>query len=126
MLLHCDQVVAGTDARFVTPFVALGLVPEAASSLIAPRLMGHARAFSLLVMGKPLSGEEAKAAGIVNAVAPAAMEPVAASYGWKPVFVFASVFACLAAAMIATRHLDWYGIGADARSPAAAAVQESA
>ena len=42
MLLHCDYVVAGTDARFSTPFVCLGLVPEAASSLLAPRLMGHA------------------------------------------------------------------------------------
>ena len=70
MMLHCDYAVAASDARFSTPFVALGLVPEAASSLIAPRLMGHRRAFELLVMGKPLSGEEAKAAGLVNQVAP--------------------------------------------------------
>ena len=62
MMLHCDYAVAASDARFSTPFVALGLVPEAASSLIAPRLMGHRRAFELLVMGKPLIGEEAKAA----------------------------------------------------------------
>ena len=54
MLLHCDYVVAGSDARFSTPFVSLGLVPEAASSLLAPRLMGHRRAFELLVMGQPL------------------------------------------------------------------------
>jgi enoyl-CoA hydratase/carnithine racemase len=72
MLLHCDHVVASNNAMLSTPFAALGLVPEAASSLIAPRLMGHARAFSLLVMGKPLSADEAKAAGIVNTVAPAA------------------------------------------------------
>jgi len=71
MMLHCDYAVAASDARFTTPFVALGLVPEAASSLIAPRLMGHRRAFELLVMGKPFSGEEAKAAGLVNQVAPA-------------------------------------------------------
>jgi len=71
MMLHCDYAVAASDARFSTPFVALGLVPEAASSLIAPRLMGHRRAFELLVMGKPLSGEEAKAAGLINQVAPA-------------------------------------------------------
>jgi enoyl-CoA hydratase/carnithine racemase len=69
MLMHCDHVVASTEARFSTPFVLLGLVPEAASSLIAPRLMGHARAFSLLVMGQPLNAEEAKAAGFVNTVA---------------------------------------------------------
>lgn len=75
MLLHCDHVVAGTDARFATPFVGLGLVPEAASSLLAPRLMGHARAFSLLVMGRPLDAGAAKATGLVNAVvAPDAVE----------------------------------------------------
>ena len=68
MLLHCDYVVAGHETKLSTPFVALGLVPEAASSLVAPRLMGHARAFSLLVMGQPLSAQEAKDAGIVNAV----------------------------------------------------------
>jgi enoyl-CoA hydratase/carnithine racemase len=72
MLLHCDQVIAGEGATLSTPFVGLGLVPEAASSLIAPRLMGHARAFSLLVMGKSLNAAEAKEAGLVNAVVPAA------------------------------------------------------
>lgn len=66
MLMHCDYVVASTEARLSTPFVGLGLVPEAASSLIAPRLMGQARAFSLLVMGKPLTAVEAKSAGLVN------------------------------------------------------------
>ena len=60
MLLHCDHVVAGTDARFSTPFVGLGLVPEAASSLLAPRLMGHRRAFALLVMGRPLDAAAAQ------------------------------------------------------------------
>src|ERR1700688_1993685 len=75
MLLHCDHVVASQEARFSTPFVGLGLVPEAASSLIAPRLMGHTRAFSLLVMGRPLNAIEAKAAGLVNTVvAPDAVE----------------------------------------------------
>ena len=75
MLLHCDHVVASNEARFATPFVSLGLVPEAASSLIAPRLLGQARAFSLLVMGRPLNAEEAKAAGLVNTiVAPDAVE----------------------------------------------------
>lgn len=71
MMLHCDYAVAAADARFQTPFVALGLVPEAASTLLAPALMGHRRAFELLVMGKALNGEEAKACGLVNAVAPA-------------------------------------------------------
>ena len=68
MLLHCDHVVAGSDARFSTPFVHLGLLPEAASSLLAPRLMGHRRAFSLLVMGRPLDAAEAKACGLINTI----------------------------------------------------------
>lgn len=71
MMLHCDYAVAAADARFQTPFVSLGLVPEAASTLIAPGIMGHRRAFELLVMGKALNGDEAKACGLVNAVAPA-------------------------------------------------------
>jgi enoyl-CoA hydratase/carnithine racemase len=70
MLLHCDHVVAGSDARFSTPFVNLGLVPEAASSMLAPRLMGHRRAFELLVMGRPLDAAAALACGLVNAVVP--------------------------------------------------------
>ena len=68
MLLHCDHVVAATGAIFATPFLKLGLIPEAASSLLAPQRMGHARAFSLLVMGRPLSAADAKEAGIVNTV----------------------------------------------------------
>ena len=72
MLLHCDQVIASDSAVLLTPFVSLGLLPEAGSSLIAPRLMGHTRAFSLLVMGKPLTADEARSAGIINTVVPAA------------------------------------------------------
>jgi enoyl-CoA hydratase/carnithine racemase len=71
MLFHCDHVVAAEDARFSTPFAALGLVPEAASSLLAPRAMGYSRAFSLLVMGRPLDAAQAKEAGLVNTIVPA-------------------------------------------------------
>jgi enoyl-CoA hydratase/carnithine racemase len=75
MLLHCDYVVAATNATFATPFTKLGLIPEAASSLLGPMRMGHARAFALLVMGRSMSAEEAKAAGVINAVVdPAALE----------------------------------------------------
>jgi enoyl-CoA hydratase/carnithine racemase len=78
MLLHCDHVVAGADAMFSTPFLKLALIPEAASTLLAPLRMGYARAFSLLVMGRPFSAEEAKTAGIVNTVVDtAAVEDVA-------------------------------------------------
>jgi enoyl-CoA hydratase/carnithine racemase len=68
MLLHCDFVVAGTDALFSTPFVGLGLIPEAGSTLIVPRLMGQRRAFELLVMGYPLNATRAKDYGIANLV----------------------------------------------------------
>ena len=69
MLLHCDYVVASRDSRFVTPFAHLALIPEAASTLLAPRLMGQRRAFALLVMGEPMNAESAQAAGLVNVVA---------------------------------------------------------
>jgi enoyl-CoA hydratase/carnithine racemase len=72
MLLHCDHVLLSERAKLSTPFVNLALVPEAASSLLAPRIMGHARAFEMLVMGRPLSPEAAVAAGIANAVVAAA------------------------------------------------------
>ena len=68
MLFHCDFVVAGSDAYFSTPFVSLGLIPEAASSLLAPRLMGQRRAFEFLVMGHPLNAMQAKEFGIANIV----------------------------------------------------------
>jgi enoyl-CoA hydratase/carnithine racemase len=89
LLMHCDLVFASSRSTFQTPFVNLGAVPEAASSLIAPRLMGHARAFELLVMGKIFSAELAREAGLINHVcAPEDVEPTAmaaaASLAKKP------------------------------------------
>src|SRR5579862_1892003 len=78
MLFHCDHVVAAANATFTTPFLKLALIPEAASSLLAPMRMGYARAFSMLVMGRPLSAEQAKEAGIVNEVVDAAQVEAAA------------------------------------------------
>lgn len=60
MLFHCDYVLASTTATFSTPFIHLGLVPEAASSLLAPHVMGHQRAFSMLVMGRTVTADEAR------------------------------------------------------------------
>lgn len=71
MLLHCDLVYASPTASLRTPFLDLGLVPEAASSLTAVRRMGYARAFELLCLGEPFNAERALAAGIVNAIVPA-------------------------------------------------------
>lgn len=68
MLMHCDYVVASQASVFKTPFVDLGILPEAGSSLIAPRMMGHHRAFALLAMGESFSAEDAREAGLVNRV----------------------------------------------------------
>lgn len=65
-LLHCDLVYASPRAWLQTPFVDLGLVPEAASSLLGPRLMGHQRAFELLVLGERFDAERAERAGLIN------------------------------------------------------------
>ncbi|MEP1206604.1 MAG: crotonase/enoyl-CoA hydratase family protein [Rhizobiaceae bacterium] len=65
-LLHCDLVYASPRAWMQTPFVDLGLVPEAASSLLGPRLMGHQRAFELLVLGERFDAERAERSGLVN------------------------------------------------------------
>lgn len=71
MLFHCDLVYATPAASLRTPFLDLGLVPEAASSLTAVLRMGHARAFELLCLGEPFNAERARDAGIVNAIVPA-------------------------------------------------------
>ncbi len=71
LLFHCDLVYATPTASLRTPFIDLGLVPEAGSSLLAPMRMGYARAFELLVLGEPFSAERAREAGIVNAIVPA-------------------------------------------------------
>jgi len=72
MLLHCDFVFVSDEARLAMPFVALGLVPEFASSLIVPQLMGHRRAAEKLLTGDPFTPEQAVECGIANAVLPAA------------------------------------------------------
>ena len=76
MLFHCDLVYIAEHAKLTTPFVDLGLVPEAASSLTIPARLGHARAFAMLGLGEPLLGRDAVAVGLANAALPAAeVEP---------------------------------------------------
>ena len=71
MLLHCDLVYATPTASLRTPFLDLGLVQEAGSSLLAPERMGYPRAFELICLGEPFSAERAHHAGLVNAIVPA-------------------------------------------------------
>lgn len=70
MLLHCDLVYVSDESRLAMPFVALGLVPEFASSLLIPQLVGHAKAAQLLLLGEPFTGADAVEFGIANAVLP--------------------------------------------------------
>ena len=68
MLLHCDYVAASERARFALPFVNLGLVPEAASSLLLPQVAGSALASELLMFGEPFEAATALRAGLINRV----------------------------------------------------------
>ncbi|GLS32703.1 Enoyl-CoA hydratase/carnithine racemase [Mesorhizobium albiziae] len=73
--LHCDLTFATPRTEFRTPFVDLGLVPEAGSSLLAPAVIGRQQAFALLGLGEGFSAERAKAAGLIyDVVAEDALE----------------------------------------------------
>jgi len=71
LLLHCDLVYASPEASLSVPFVDLGLVPEAGSSMLLPARVGFAWAASLLLLGEPMDADAARIAGLVNAVVPA-------------------------------------------------------
>lgn len=66
MLLHCDYILASKRSTFATPFVDLGLVPEAGSSLLGPRLLGAPRAFELLALGRRWDADKALSFGLIN------------------------------------------------------------
>lgn len=70
LLFHCDLVYAAPDARFLMPFVNLGIVPEAGSSLLAPARLGYAKAAAMLLLGEPIDAIAADSAGLVTAVVP--------------------------------------------------------
>ena len=70
MLFHCDLVLAEEGTRFLMPFVDLGLVPEAASSLLLPRLGGRRRAARYFLLGEPFGPDEAREFGLVSHVIP--------------------------------------------------------
>lgn len=70
LLLHCDHVILSDDAQLSTPFVNLALVPEAASSLLLPARIGHARAFTMFALGDAVGASDALAWGLANRVVP--------------------------------------------------------
>ena len=69
--LPCDLTIASSRSMFRTPFVDLALVPEAASSLLVPRIAGHQRAFALLAAGEPFTAAQALEAGLIWKIADA-------------------------------------------------------
>jgi len=78
--LHCDLTFATPRTEFRTPFVDLGLVPEAGSSLLAPAVVGRQQAFALLGLGEGFSAERARAVGLIyDVVAEDQLEAVALS-----------------------------------------------
>ena len=70
MLLHCDLVYLADNAKLITPFVNLALVPEASSSWLLPARIGHARAFAMFALGETMDAPDALACGLANAVVP--------------------------------------------------------
>jgi enoyl-CoA hydratase/carnithine racemase len=70
LLFHCDLIYAAPTAKFRMPFVDLGLVPEAGSSLLAPARMGFAKACQYLLLADGFDADEAFRLGLVNAVVP--------------------------------------------------------
>lgn len=72
MLMHCDFVYAADSARFRLPFVNLGVVPEASSSLLLSHLVGARKAAELLMLGEWFDAQTAAELNFVNTVVPAA------------------------------------------------------
>ncbi len=70
LLLYSDLAYAAAGTRFKLPFVQLGLVPEAASTYLLPRMLGYRRATELLLTGDPFGPDEALSAGLINEVLP--------------------------------------------------------
>lgn len=74
LLLHCDLVYAAPSARFATPFVDLGLVPEAGSSMLLPWALGMHRASAMLLLGEAMDAQAAAAAGFAALVPTEALQ----------------------------------------------------
>lgn len=63
--LACDLVIAARSATFVQAFSKIGLVPDSGGTWLLPRLVGHARAVGLALLGEKLSAEQAAQWGMI-------------------------------------------------------------
>jgi enoyl-CoA hydratase/carnithine racemase len=68
LLLHCDLVVAADTISLSLPFLKLGLIPEAGSTVLLPERIGHARAFGWIALGEKIGAADALHLGLVNRV----------------------------------------------------------
>lgn len=129
MLLHCDLVYVAEDAEIRTPFIDLGLVPEAASALTIPQRIGHVRAFALFALGEKIGGGEAATLGIANRALPAdrvgpAAEAAARALAAKPLSALVATKALMrdAGAIAAALDADRDAFVAQLKTPEAAAA----
>ncbi len=70
LALACDFRLMSEKASFIEAFINVGLVPDSGNLFYLPRLVGHAKALELAVMGDKVSAEEAKDLGLANKVIP--------------------------------------------------------
>lgn len=111
VLLHCDHVILAEGTTLTTPFVGLGLVPEAASSMLLPARIGHLRAFSMLALGEAVGAGEAVAWGLGSVVVPAdqligAMEAAAARIARLPAGAVQATKRLMRDVGATTAHMD--------------------
>ena len=132
LLLHCDQVVLAEDAVLSTPFVDLGLTPEAASSLLMPARIGYGRAFRLLGLAERIPAREALAWGLADHVVPTAelratAEALARTLAAKPRAALRATKALLRDAPAARARLEAENevFGRQLQSPEARAAFEA-
>jgi len=77
ILFHCDMVIASGASTFRVPFVDFGLVPDAATSILAPQKLGYAGAFRFFCLGDTLNAEDARALGLVAEIVHGGVEEAA-------------------------------------------------
>lgn len=72
--LACDIVIASRTACFIQAFCRIGLAPDSGGSWSLPRLVGHARAMAVSMLGDKVSADQAEQWGMIyQAVEPEAL-----------------------------------------------------
>jgi enoyl-CoA hydratase len=110
LAMACDMLIAGDDARFGQPEIAIGVIPGAGGTQRLTRAIGSARAMELILTGRTIGADEAFAAGLVTRVVPAdaivdaALELAARIAAMPPLAVRAAKLAVRSAAELSLAH----------------------